>query len=25
MEMDRIKHAEGVRRCEHCRRIVILR
>ena len=25
MEMDRIKHADGVRRCEHCRRIVILR
>ncbi len=25
MEMDRIKHTEGVRRCEHCRRIVILR
>jgi predicted nucleic acid-binding Zn-ribbon protein len=25
MEMDRIKHAEGVRRCEHCRRIVVLR
>jgi uncharacterized protein len=25
MEMDRIKHAESVRRCEHCRRIVILR
>ena len=25
MEMDRIKHAEGIRRCEHCRRIVVLR
>jgi uncharacterized protein len=25
MEMDRIKHTEGIRRCEHCRRIVILR
>ena len=25
MEMDRIKHADGVRRCEHCRRIVVLR
>ena len=25
MEMDRIKHTDGVRRCEHCRRIVILR
>jgi uncharacterized protein len=24
MEMDRIKHTEGIRRCEHCRRIVIL-
>lgn len=24
MEMDRIKHTEGTRRCEHCRRIVIL-
>ena len=25
MEMDRIKHADGIRRCEHCRRIVVLR
>jgi predicted nucleic acid-binding Zn-ribbon protein len=25
MEMDRIKHTEGIRRCEHCRRIVVLR
>jgi uncharacterized protein len=25
MEMDRIKHTDGVRRCEHCRRIVVLR
>jgi predicted nucleic acid-binding Zn-ribbon protein len=24
MEMDRIKRTEGIRRCEHCRRIVIL-
>lgn len=24
MELDRIKHEEGIKRCEHCRRILIL-
>jgi predicted nucleic acid-binding Zn-ribbon protein len=24
VELDRVKHADGVRRCEHCRRILVL-
>jgi hypothetical protein len=24
VELDRVKRAEGIRRCEHCRRILIV-
>ncbi|GBC86527.1 hypothetical protein HRbin12_00520 [bacterium HR12] len=24
LELDRLKHTEGVGRCEHCRRILVL-
>ena len=24
VELDHVKHADGVRRCEHCRRILVL-
>jgi len=24
MEVDRLKHADGVKRCEYCRRILVL-
>ena len=25
MELDKLKHTDGVKRCEHCRRILIFR